>query len=285
MRLLWFVSDAIHRDALDAALCDAHLSNDKKHHRRRQELLVPPTCDCIEMSIDTLDEMLLAAHADEANTDYLLVREERPKLALFDMDSTLIQQEVIDQLAAACGLGDQGSAITERAMRGELDFIESFTERLGLLSGLTEPELDAVYQRLTLMPGAEILTANLSGAGMRLGVVSGGFSFFADQIGDRLGMDFVVSNKLECRDGQVTGRVIPPIIDGSMKLQTLNTEARALGIDLGETLAVGDGANDIPMLTASGIGVAHNAKPMVCDAANHCLSHHDLSALSYLVKF
>lgn len=285
MRLLWFVSDAIHRDALDAALCDTHLSNDKKHHRRPQDLLVPPTCDCIEMSIDTLDEMLLAAHADEANTDYLLVREERPKLALFDMDSTLIQQEVIDQLAAACGLGDEVSAITERAMRGELDFIESFTERLGLLSGLTKSELDAVYQRLTLMPGAEILTANLSGAGMRLGVVSGGFSFFADQIGDRLGMDFVVSNTLECRDGQVTGRVIPPIIDGSMKLQTLNTEARALGIDLGETLAVGDGANDIPMLTASGIGVAHNAKPMVCAAANHCLSHHDLSALSYLVKF
>ena len=179
MRLLWFVSDAIHRDALDAALCDTHLSNDKKHHRRPQDLLVPPTCDCIEMSIDLLDEMLLAVHADEANTDYLLVREERPKLALFDMDSTLIQQEVIDQLAAACGLGHEVSAITERAMRGELDFIESFTERLGLLSGLTKSELDAVYQRLTLMPGAEILTANLSGAGMRLGVVSGGFSFFS----------------------------------------------------------------------------------------------------------
>ena len=285
MRLLWFVSDTIHRDALDAALCDAHLSNDEKHHRRPQELLVPPTCDCIEISIDTMDEMLLSAHADEANTDYLLVREERPKLALFDMDSTLIQQEVIDRLAAACGFGDEVSAITERAMRGELDFIESFTERLGLLSGLTEPELDAVYQRLTLMPGAEILAANLSGAGVRLGVVSGGFSFFADQIGDRLGMDFVVSNTLECRDGQVTGRVIPPIIDGSMKLQTLKTEARALGIDLVETLSVGDGANDIPMLTASGIGVAHHAKPRVCDAANHCLSHHDLSALSYLVKF
>ena len=285
MRLLWFVSDAIHRDALDAALCDAHLSNEEKHHRRPQELLVPPTCDCIEMSIDTVDEINLSAHADEANTDYLLVREERPKLALFDMDSTLIQQEVIDQLAAACGLGNQVSDITERAMRGELDFIESFTERVGLLSGLTESELDAVYQRLTLMPGADVLTANLSGAGVRLGVVSGGFSFFAEQIGDRLGMDFVVSNTLECRDGQVTGRVIPPIIDGSMKLQTLKTEARALGIDLVETLAVGDGANDIPMLTASGIGVAHHAKPKVCDAANHGLSYHDLSALSYLVKF
>ena len=285
MRLLWFVSDAIHREALDAALCDAHLSNDAQHHRRPQDLLVPPTCDCIEMLIDTMDESLLAAHADEAKTDYLLVREERLKLALFDMDSTLIQQEVIDQLAAAFGLGDQVSAITDRAMRGELDFIESFTERLGLLSGLAESELDVVYQGLTLMPGAAILTANLSGAGVRLGIVSGGFSYFADQIGDRLGMDFVLSNTLECRGNQVTGRVIPPIIDASMKLKTLNTEAYALGIDLVETLAVGDGANDIPMLTASGIGVAHHAKPRVCDAANHCLNHHDLSALSYLVKF
>ena len=285
MRLLWFVSDSIHCEALNAALCDAHLSNDEKHHRRPKDLLVPPTCDCIEMSIDTMDESLLTAHADEANTDYLLVREERLKLAIFDMDSTLIQQEVIDQLAAVFGLGDQVSAITEPAMRGELDFIESYTERLGLLSGLAESELDVVYQRLTLMPGAEILTANLSGAGVRLGIVSGGFSYFADQIGDRLGMDFVLSNTLECLDGQVTGRVIPPIIDGSMKLQTLNTEARILGIDLSETLAVGDGANDIPMLTASGIGVAHHAKPIVRDAANHRLNHHDLSALSYLVKF
>ena len=104
MRLLWFVSEANHHEALDAALCDAQLSNNEKHHRRPQNLLVPPTCDCIEMLIDTVDESLLAARADEANTDYLLVREERPKLALFDMDSTLIQQEVIDQLAAAFGL-------------------------------------------------------------------------------------------------------------------------------------------------------------------------------------
>ena len=154
-----------------------------------------------------------------------------------------------------------------------------------MFSQFFHKELDLVYQGLTLMPGAEILTANLSGAGVRLGIVSGGFSYFADQIGDRLGMDFVLSNTLECRDNQVTGRVIQPIIDGSMKLQTLHTEARALGIDLVETLAVGDGANDIPMLTASGIGVAHRAKPRVCDAANHCLSHHDLSALSYLIKF
>ena len=285
MRLLWFVGEASHIETLETVLHDLDLAGEQRLHRRPEDLLVPATCDCIELHVDTVDENLLSARAEAVKTDYLLVREERPKLALFDMDSTLIEQEVIDQLAAAFGLGKQVSAITERAMRGELDFIESFTERLGLLQGLAESELDTVYQGLTLMPGADILTANLSGAGVRLGIVSGGFSYFAEQIGDRLGMDFVLSNTLECRDGEVTGRVVPPIIDGSMKLQTLESEARALGITLSETMAVGDGANDIPMLTASGIGVAHHAKPKVRDEANHCLNHHDLSALSYLVKF
>lgn len=285
MRLLWFVGEASHIETLETVLYDLDLAGEQRLHRRPEDLLVPATCDCIELHVDTVDENLLSARAEAVKTDYLLVREERPKLALFDMDSTLIEQEVIDQLAAAFGLGRQVSAITERAMRGELDFIESFTERLGLLQGLAESELDTVYQGLTLMPGADILTANLSGAGVRLGIVSGGFSYFAEQIGDRLGMDFVLSNTLECKDGEVTGRVVPPIIDGSMKLQTLESEARALGITLSETMAVGDGANDIPMLTASGIGVAHHAKPKVRDEANHCLNHHDLSALSYLVKF
>lgn len=285
MRLLWFVSEASHIEALETVLQEANLAGEQRLLRRPGDLLVPATCDCIELHLDTVDEELLSARAELVKTDYLFVREERPKLALFDMDSTLIQQEVIDQLATAFGLGEQVSAITERAMRGELDFIESFTERLGLLRGLAESELDAVYQNLTLMPGADILTANLSGAGVRLGIVSGGFSYFADQIGNRLGMDFVLSNTLECQHGEVTGRVVPPIIDGSMKLQTLESEARVLGITLGETMAVGDGANDIPMLTASGIGVAHHAKPKVRDEANHCLNYHDLSALSYLVKF
>jgi phosphoserine phosphatase len=285
VRLLWFVSDASHIEALKTVLEVCELNDRQRLHRSPNDLLVPASCDCIELPVDAVDENLLKAHADKAGTDYLLVRDERPKLALFDMDSTLIEQEVIDQLATAFGLGDQVSAITERAMRGELDFIASFTERLGLLKGLSESKLDTVYQSLALMPGADVLTANLSGAGVRLGIVSGGFSYFADQIGERLGMDFVLSNTLECQGGEVTGRVVPPIIDGSMKLQTLESEARALGIMLTETMAVGDGANDIPMLTASGIGVAHHAKPKVHDEANHCLNHHDLSALSYLVKF
>jgi phosphoserine phosphatase len=129
------------------------------------------------------------------------------------------------------------------------------------------------------------LTANLAAAGVRTGIVSGGFSYFADRIGARLGMDFVLSNALQCQHGQVTGEVILPVIDGSMKLSTLKSEVKTYGISLAETIAVGDGTNDIAMLKASGIGVAHHAKPKVRAEANHCLNYQDLSALSYLVKF
>ncbi len=285
MRLLWFVSKASHFEALEKLINQAGLANAQSYHRQSQDLLVAPSCDCIEFKVDFVDESLLENAAEDASTDYLLVRDEYPKLALFDMDSTLIQQEVIDQLAGAFGLGQQVSVITERAMRGELDFVASFTERLSLLRGLAQSELDVVAQHLSLMPGADVLAANLTGAGVRQGIVSGGFSYFAEQIGERLGMDFVLSNTLECRNGKVTGKVIPPIIDGSIKLKTLVAEASALRITLSETMAVGDGANDIPMLLASGIGVAFHAKPKVRADTNHCLNYQDLSALAYLVKF
>ena len=285
MRLLWFVSNANHFEALQKLINQVGLADAQSCHHQSQDQLVAPSCDCIEFKVDLVDESLLRDAAEDAKTDYLLVGDQYPKLALFDMDSTLIQQEVIDELAAAFGFGQQVSAITERAMRGELDFVASFTERLSLLSGLAQSELDVVAQHLALMPGADVLAANLSGAGVRLGIVSGGFSYFAEQIGERLGMDFVLSNTLECRNGKVTGKVIPPVIDGSMKLKTLVAEANALGIMLSETMAVGDGANDIPMLLASGIGVAHHAKPRVRAEANHCLNYQDLSALTYLVKF
>ena len=285
MRLLWFVSKASHFEALEKLINQAGLADAQSCHRQSQDLLVAPSCDCIEFKVDFVDESLLQNAAQDARTDYLLVRDEYPKLALFDMDSTLIQQEVIDQLAGAFGLGQQVSVITDRAMRGELDFVASFTERLSLLRGLAQSELDVVAQHLSLMPGADVLAANLTGAGVRQGIVSGGFSYFAEQIGERLGMDFVLSNTLECRNGRVTGKVIPPVIDGSIKLKTLVAEASALKIRFSETMAVGDGANDIPMLLASGIGVAHHAKPKVRADTNHRLNYQDLSALAYLIKF
>ena len=285
MRLLWFASNASHFEALQKLIKQAGLADAQSYHHQSQDLLVAPSCDCIEFKVDFVDESLLQNVAQDARTDFLLVRDEYPKLALFDMDSTLIQQEVINQLAGAFGLGQQVSVITERAMRGELDFVASFTERLNLLRGLAQSELDVVAQHLSLMPGADVLAANFTGAGVRQGIVSGGFSYFAEQIGEQLGMDFVLSNTLECQNGKVTGKVIPPVIDGSIKLKTLVAEASALKITLSETMAVGDGANDIPMLLASGIGVAYHAKPKVRAHTNHCLNYQDLSALAYLVKF
>ncbi|HCL68852.1 MAG TPA: phosphoserine phosphatase SerB [Gammaproteobacteria bacterium] len=285
MRLLWFASNASHFEALQKLIKQAGLADAQSYHHQSQDLLVAPSCDCIEFKVDFVDESLLQNVAQDARTDFLLVRDEYPKLALFDMDSTLIQQEVINQLAGAFGLGQQVSVITERAMRGELDFVASFTERLSLLRGLAQSELDVVAQHLSLMPGADVLAANLTGAGVRQGIVSGGFSYFAEQIGEQLGMDFVLSNTLECQNGKVTGKVIPPVIDGSIKLKTLVAEASALRITLSETMAVGDGANDIPMLLAAGIGVAYHAKPKVRADTNHCLNYQDLSALAYLVKF
>ena len=285
MRLLWFASNASHFEALQKLIKQAGLADAQSYHHQSQDLLVAPSCDCIEFTVDFVDESLLQNAAQDARTDFLLVRDEYPKLALFDMDSTLIQQEVINQLAGAFGLGQQVSVITERAMRGEIDFVASFTERLNLLRGLAQSELDVVAQHLSLMPGADVLAANFTGAGVRQGIVSGGFSYFAEQIGEQLGMDFVLSNTLECQNGKVTGKVIPPVIDGSIKLKTLVAEASALRITLSETMAVGDGANDIPMLLAAGIGVAYHAKPKVRADTNHCLNYQDLSALAYLVKF
>lgn len=205
------------------------------------------------------------------------------KFAVFDMDSTLIQHEVIDELATALGLGAEVSAITERAMQGELDFVASFTARLGLLRGLAEVQLQPIYDRLRIMPGAECLMQNLGAAGVYRAICSGGFSFFADQLGQRLQVDVVHSNTLECEAGQLTGVVVPPIVDGAYKAAFLKTTQQHLGLHASQVMAVGDGANDIPMLQAAGIGVAFHAKPSVRAAAPCRLDHHDLSALSYFV--
>lgn len=282
MRALWFTSLPDHDDALTEVRAALALNGSLERHDGR-DFLMPPTCECRVFDVPESVQQSLIDAATLAQTDVLLVGSERPKLGIFDMDSTLIQHEVIDELAAAFGLGPQVAAITERAMQGELDFVQSFTERLALLDGLAESELQNVYARLQLMPGAECLMRNLSTRGIRVGIVSGGFSYFADQIAGRLGMDFVISNTLECQGGFVTGRVVAPVIDGSMKEATLRAESERMGISIEQTLAVGDGANDIPMLKRAGIGVAFRAKPKVQAQCANRLNHQDLSALSYLV--
>lgn len=207
------------------------------------------------------------------------------RLVAFDMDSTLIEAEVIDELAALAGVGEQVSAITERAMRGELDFAESFRARVALLAGLEESALAEVAARLKITEGAEHLIATLRKLGYRTAILSGGFTYFARYLQDRLGMDYVHANELDIEDGRVTGRVTGTIVDGERKAQLLRQLAKDEGLDLQQVIAVGDGANDLPMLSAAGLGIAFRAKPLVKQSAEQSISTLGLDAILYLLGF
>ena len=194
------------------------------------------------------------------------------RLAVFDMDSTLIEAEVIDELAKAAGVGEQVSEITERAMRGELDFRASFKERLALLKGLDVNVLDDIGASLRLTEGAETLFAELKRLGYKTAILSGGFTYFAKQLQAKLGIDYVFANELEVVDGKVTGVAIEPIVDAQRKADLLTELARKEGLQMEQTIAVGDGANDLPMLAIAGLGVAFRAKPLVRQSAKQAIS-------------
>ena len=205
------------------------------------------------------------------------------KLAVFDMDSTLIQCEVIDELAKHAGVGDRVVDITERAMRGELDFNASFTERLGLLNGLDARVAQKVAASLPFSEGAHELMLTLRARGVRTVVLSGGFDVFADSVINALKMDEYVANTLEIVDNKLTGRVVPPIVNADEKRARLVAIAKSMSIDLSQTMAVGDGANDLKMLQAAGIGIAFRAKPVVREQARYQLTHVGLDGALYLM--
>ncbi|MFR0674250.1 phosphoserine phosphatase SerB [Enterobacterales bacterium AW_CKDN230030176-1A_HGKHYDSX7] len=205
------------------------------------------------------------------------------RLAVFDMDSTLIEAEVIDELAKAAGVGEQVAAITERAMRGELDFRASFKERMALLKGLDVGVLDEIGASLRLTEGAETLFAELKRLGYKTAILSGGFSYFAKQVQARLGIDYVFANELEVVDGKVTGVAVEPIVDAQRKADLLTELAHKEGLSLEQTIAVGDGANDLPMLALAGLGVAFRAKPLVRQSARHAISTLGLDGVLYLL--
>ena len=207
------------------------------------------------------------------------------RLVVFDMDSTLIEAEVIDELARQAGVGHKVAEITERAMRGELDFSQSFRERVALLEGMEESVLQQVAQRLKLTEGAERLITTLRNLGYRTAILSGGFTYFARHLQERLYIDYVYANDLEIRDGRVTGEVRGAVVDGKRKAELLEEIAAKERISLQQVIAVGDGANDLPMLSRAGLGLAFRAKPMVKETARHNISTLGLDAILYLLGY
>jgi phosphoserine phosphatase len=206
------------------------------------------------------------------------------KLFAFDMDSTLIQAEIIDELAALAGVKDKVSAITELAMRGEIDFPTSLTRRVSLLQGIHEDQIGALQTQIALGEGLELLIAGLKSAGCKTAILSGGFGFFGRYLQQRLGFDYLYANELEIADGILTGGLATAIVDGKRKAAGLREIAEREGIPLPQAVAAGDGANDLPMLALAGTGVAYHAKPIVRAAASFRLNFCGLDALLHLIN-
>lgn len=207
------------------------------------------------------------------------------RLICFDMDSTLIETEVIDELAMRAGVGDQVKAITERAMRGEIDFIESFKERVALLKGLDESVMREIAENLPITEGVERLMYVLKRYGYKIAILSGGFTYFGNYLKDKFGIDYVYANELEIVDGKLTGRYLGDIVDGKRKAELLRLIAQVEKVDIAQTIAVGDGANDLPMLSIAGLGIAFHAKPKVVANAQQSINTIGLDGVLYFLGF
>jgi phosphoserine phosphatase len=287
---------AAHLAAVSGVVADQNLNIDiitRLSGRPSREEQQPSRRACVEFSIrgqpkneDALRAALMQVTHDhpidiawQRDNIYRRIR----RLVAFDMDSTLIQHEVIDELAREAGVYDKVSAITESAMRGELDFDQSLTQRVALLKGLPESTLHRVAQRLNLTEGAHRLLTALKSFGYKTAIISGGFAYFGQHLQRQLGIDHVRTNDLEIENGQLTGRVKGEIINARRKAQLLEEIAARENISLQQTIAVGDGANDLPMLAAAGLGIAFHAKPLVAQSARHKISTLGLDSILYLI--
>ena len=251
---------------------------------------------CIEFSLRgtpkdrELMQSKLMHLASEQEIDFSFQRDDMyrrmRRLICFDMDSTLIQTECIDELAARAGVGDQVKAITERAMRGEIDFKESFTERVALLKGLDVSVMQDIAEHMPITEGADRLMSVLKRCGYKIAILSGGFTFFGEQLRRRYGIDYVYANELEIEEnGKLTGRYVGDIVDGKRKAELLKLIAQVEQVNLAQTIAVGDGANDLPMIAEAGLGIAFHAKPRVKATAQQSINNIGLDGVLYFLGF
>ena len=253
----------------------------------------PDANACVELTVsgDSSSEQSMRAAflatAHDLKIDIAFQRESifrrNRRLFAFDMDSTLIEGEVIDELAKLAGVADEVMKVTESAMRGEIEFQQSFRRRVSLLRGLPEARVHELLDTIPLVEGAEQLIGTLKMLGYKTAILSGGFNFFAQHLQKRLGIDYVFANDLDIADGLVTGEVRTPIVDGARKAELLRQIAALENISLDQVVAVGDGANDLPMLGIAGMGIAFRAKPLVRQTASHAVSFLGLDSLLYLI--
>lgn len=302
--IITILGHSISADALSrvgSVIADHGLNIDRiQRLSRRLSLTIHAPCAntpasnaCVEMrasgSIQNEDMMRAAfvALAQQLPIDIAFQHENifrrNRRLFAFDMDSTLIQGEVIDELAKLAGVADQVVRITESAMRGEIDFRQSFRRRVALLKGLPESRVHELIGRIPLAEGAERLISTLKTLGYKTAILSGGFTFFARHLQQRFAIDYVHANELEFANGAVTGQVTGPVVDGARKAALLKEIAEQEKISLEQVVAVGDGANDLPMLNLAGMGIAFRAKPLVRQSAEHSLTQLGLDALLYLI--
>ena len=250
---------------------------------------------CIELSVrgELVDKSILSAqflaYSAELGIDISFQKDDmfrrNRRLICFDMDSTLIKTEVIDELADRAGVGEQVRAITEAAMRGEIDFSESFKQRVALLKGLDESVMQEVAEGLPIMDGAKRLMSILKKCGFKIAILSGGFTYFGNHLKKLFDVDYVYANELEIIDGKLTGNHVGDIVDGKRKAELLRLIAQVEKIDLEQVIAVGDGANDLPMLNLAGLGIAFHAKPKVKANAQQSISTIGLDGVLYFLGF